>query len=250
MGLTAIAINGETYTSELHKVCSLLYFMYQAHHYFQDIESGKYQMILSSPEMCLKHIDFRKLLSAAKFSQAICCIVVDEAHCITQWGPQFRTEYAELGDIRAFAPHAPVLLTSATLTPSSLDHARKIMLVNPLSSYHVMLGVDRPNIAWSVRHMARGKDLESLQFIIPPNGDSDTPHPIIPTMVFFDDITLAMSALVYLRTLLPPTQHNQVAVYNSRRTLRAKKGVMQQFCNQEINILLTTEAAGMVKHIK
>ena len=209
-------------------------------------------MIISSPEMCLKHLDFRKLLSQAKFSQSICCIVIDEAHCITQWGPQFRPEYAELGDLRAFAPQAPVLLTSATLTPSSLDHARKIMLVDPQSSYHVMLGIDRPNIAWSVRCMVKGKDLESLQFIIPPTptGGSDSPSPIIPTMVFFDDITLAMSAMVYLRTLLPRTQYHQVAVYHSRRTPRAKKSVMKQFRNQEINILLTTEAAGMVMHSK
>ncbi|KAF8723171.1 hypothetical protein AX14_009490 [Amanita brunnescens Koide BX004] len=230
MGLSAVAVNGETYSSELHK----------------DLDSGKYQVILSSPEMCLKHSDFRKLLSSAKFSKGICSIVVDEAHCITQWGPQFRPEYADLGDIRAFAPHAPVLITSATLTPSSLDHARKIMHVDASSSYHLMLGVDRPNIAWSVRHMERGKDLESLQFIVPPHkADSDTPIQLISTMVFFDDISLAMTAMVYLRDLLPPSYHQKIAVYNSRRTPRAKKKIMKRFRSQEIQILLTTEAAGM-----
>ena len=214
--------------------------------YSQDLESGKYQVILSSPEMCLKHSDFCKLLSSAKFSKAICSIVVDEAHCITQWGPQFRPEYAELGDIRAFAPHAPVLITSATLTPSSLDHARKIMQVDSSSSYHLMLGVDRPNIAWSVRHMERGKDLESLQFIIPPHeadSGSNMPIPLISTMVFFD---LAMAAMVYLRGLLPQSYHQKIATYNSRRTSRAKNKIMRRFRNQEIKILLTTEAAGMV----
>lgn len=199
--------------------------------------------------MCLKHPDFRQLLSVAKFSHAICLIVVDEAHCITQWGPQFRQEYADLGEIRAFAPHAPVLLTSATLTPSSLDHARKIMLVDPLSSYHVMLGIDRPNIAWSVRHMTQGKDLESLNFVIPPpDSDTNTPGPFIPTMIFFDDIALAMSAMVYLRHLMPQARHQEIAVYHSRRTSRAKKVVMKQFRDQKIKILLTTEAAGMVDH--
>lgn len=216
--------------------------------YSQDLESGKYQVILSSPEMCLKHSDFRKLLSSAKFSKAICSIVVDEAHCITQWGPQFRPEYAKLGDIRAFAPHAPVLITSATLTASSLDHARKIMQVDSSSSYHLMLGIDRPNIAWSVRHMERGKDLESLKFIIPPcEADSDVAIPLISTMVFFDDISLAMAAMVYLQDLLPQSYHQKLAIYNSRRTPRAKRKVMKRFRNQEIKILLTTEAAGMVR---
>jgi superfamily II DNA helicase RecQ len=200
--------------------------------------------------MCLKHPDFRKLLSSVKFSQTICAIIVDEAHCITQWGPQFRPEYADLGNIRAFAPHAPVLITSATLTPSSLDHARKIMQVEPLSSYHVMLGVDRSNIAWYVKRMTCGKDIESLQFIIPPleseSNSPDTRRQLIPTMVFFDDISLAMSSMVYLRGFLPQMQHHEIAVYNSRRTPRAKKRVMKLFHSQEIKILLTTDAAGMV----
>ena len=224
--------------------------MCQSYRNFQELEGGKYQVVLSSPEMCLKHSDFRKLLSSIKFSQMICSIIVDEAHCITQWGPQFRLEYADLGDIRAFAPHAPVLITSATLTPSSLDHARKIMQVDPSSSYHLMLGIDRPNIAWSVRHMARGKDFESLQFIIPPPESSssgpDVRRHLIPTMVFFDDISLAMSSMVYLRGFLPPMQHHEIAVYNSRHTPRAKKRVMKLFRSQKIKILLTTEAAGMV----
>ena len=98
--------------------------------------------------------------------------------------------------------------------------------------------------------MVAGQNLDSLQFIIPPSNGSDTPNPIVPTMVFFDDIALAMSAIVYLCNLLPRTQHNQVAVYNSRRTASAKKNVMKQFHNQQIKILLTTEAAGMVKRSK
>lgn len=200
--------------------------------------------------MCLKHSAFRKLLSSAKFSLAICSIIVDEAHCITQWGPQFRPEYADLGDIRAFAPHAPVLITSATLTPSSLDHARKIMQVDPLSSYHAMLGVDRPNIAWSVHHMANSKDFKSLQFLISPPGSmassSNTTRNLTPTMVFFDNISMAMSSMVYLRTLLPQTQKEEIAVYHSRQTSHAKKIIMNLFHTQKIKILLTTKAAGMV----
>ena len=125
-------------------------------------------------------------------------------------------------DIHAFAPHAPVLITSATLTSSSLNHAHKIMQVDPSSSYHVMLGVDWSNIAWSVKHMICGKDVESLQFIIPPpeseSNSSDTCRHLIPTMVFFDDISLAMSSMVYLCGFLPQMQHHEIAVYNSHCT--------------------------------
>ena len=135
--------------------------------------------------------------------------------------------------------------------PSSLDHARKIMQVDPLSSYHAMLGIDRPNIAWSVHHMANSKDFKSLQFLISPPGsteasNSNTARNLTPTMVFFDNISMAMSSMVYLRTLLPQTQQEEIAVYHSRRTSHAKKIIMNLFRTQKIKILLTTEAAGMV----
>ncbi|GLB41684.1 putative P-loop containing nucleoside triphosphate hydrolase protein [Lyophyllum shimeji] len=229
LGLDAAAVNGETYNKQLHK----------------DIETGKYQVLVTSPEMCLQHEAFRQLLSTAKFARRIGAIIVDEAHCITQWGKAFRTEYSRLGSLRAFVPtKPPVLLTSATLTPLSLAQARITMNIDSSTSYHVNQGVDRPNIKWSVRRMPTGKDLESLAFLIPP--DVNHASSIIPsTMVFFDDINLSMAALLYLQNKLPTERRHEITVYNSRRTVRAKQNVMAMFREGRIRILLTTEAAGM-----
>ncbi|KAF8328679.1 P-loop containing nucleoside triphosphate hydrolase protein [Cantharellus anzutake] len=49
-------------------------------------------------------------------------LVIDEAHCIDQWGADFRPDYAILGDLHSFSPKSvPFLATSATLTPSTLS---------------------------------------------------------------------------------------------------------------------------------
>lgn len=176
-------------------------------------------------------------------------MVIDEAHCISQWGDQFRPIYGDLGTLRAFVTaNVPFLITSATLPPLILSHVHKIMHMSKTTTYHLNLGTDRPNIAWFVRKMKGGKsDLESLAFLIPNMTDGDNiVLELVQTMVFFDDINIALQALKYLRSLLPLHMHNQIAVYNSRRSRRSKARVLRKFREGNIRILLTTEAAGMV----
>ncbi|KAJ6479075.1 P-loop containing nucleoside triphosphate hydrolase protein [Mycena sanguinolenta] len=224
MGFSAAAINGDTYNDDIHK----------------EIEALKKNVIITSPNMCLKHDRFRKLLSNPKFADKIAAFVVDEAHCITQWGDKFRPEYAELGTLRAFVPvHVPFLVASATLPPPVLAQVRKSMYIRADTSYHVNLGVDRSNIAWICRHMQGAKsDLESLDFLV---ADED----LTQTMVFFDDINLSLAALEHLRNLLPDWRKGEIVAYSSRRSPRAKRRVMDEFRRGKIKILLTTEAAGM-----
>ena len=163
----------------------------------QALEEQKYQVILTSPEMCLKHDNFRGLISNPKFANHIAAIVINEAHCISQWGDKFREEYSKLGTLQAFVPsHVPVLVMSATMPPSVLSEVCSVMHIDMAKAYHLNLGVDRLNIAWEMRHMKAGKsDLDALQFILPQScggeGDKDT---FKQTMVFGDNINTLMEA--------------------------------------------------------
>jgi superfamily II DNA helicase RecQ len=214
----------------------------------QEIEALKHNVIITSPNMCLQHDRFRQLLCNPKFAGKIAAFVIDEAHCITQWGGSFRPEYALLGTLRAFVPvHVPFLVASATLPPPVLAQVRQSMHIRADNSFHVNLGVDRPNIAWICRKMQGAKsDLEALHFLT--SHDPDDPDFILTqTMVFFDDIPLSLDALAHLRAKLPPSRRGEIAAYSSLRTTRAKRRVMEDFRRGKIKILLTTEAAGMVR---
>ncbi|MGN1247638.1 MAG: helicase-related protein, partial [Paludibacteraceae bacterium] len=77
---------------------------------------GPYHFLYVSPER-LESEAFRKRLTELP----ICLIAVDEAHCISQWGYDFRPSYLHIADIRESLPDVPVLALTATATPAVAD---------------------------------------------------------------------------------------------------------------------------------
>lgn len=199
--------------------------------------------------MCLEHPEFRRLLNSCSFAKNILALIIDEAHCISQWGEKFRKAYADLGTLRAFVPvKVPILATLATLPPLVLVQVQQTLHMDSDSMYYANQRVDRPNISWFVRRMTAAKsDLELLAFILPldKNGDLQS---LRQMLVFFDDIKLSLEALKWFRSRLPESIHSQIAAYSPRRSANSKRIVLKDFRDGKIKILLTTEAAGMVSH--
>ena len=77
---------------------------------------GPYHFLYCSPER-LESEEFRKRLA----DLPICLIAVDEAHCISQWGYDFRPSYLNIAEIRKLLPNVPVLALTATATPDTID---------------------------------------------------------------------------------------------------------------------------------
>ncbi|EMD41247.1 hypothetical protein CERSUDRAFT_40440, partial [Gelatoporia subvermispora B] len=152
MGLTATAINGEVYNDRLHK----------------SIMDGAFQVLLPSPEMCLKHPQFSKLMRTPDFMKDVCAVVIDEAHCISQWGETFRKDYCQLAKLRSFVPTTvPFLATSATLPPAVLSDVWQQLSFNSSRMFHVNLGNDHTNITPLVCRMSgAANDLDALNFTI------------------------------------------------------------------------------------
>ena len=71
--------------------------------------------------------------SLINYNIGLTLLAVDEAHCVSQWGHDFRVDYRELGAIRGWLPHVPFLALTATATPMvQKDICTSLKLNNPL----------------------------------------------------------------------------------------------------------------------
>ena len=106
---------------------------------------GDYKFLYISPERLDTEI-FRSKLRSMKVSM----ITVDESHCISQWGYDFRPAYLKIADIRQLLPNVPVLALTATATPEVVDDIQRKLDFKEESRVFRM-SFERKNLAYIVR---------------------------------------------------------------------------------------------------
>jgi ATP-dependent DNA helicase RecQ len=135
--------------------------MSEQRHISSEIQAGKIKLLYIAPERLFRGayplVDFLKSINLS-------LIAVDEAHCISQWGHDFRPEYLKVGDLRKELPEIPFIALTATADKlTRQDIAEKLFFKSPkwfVSSF------DRSNITYRVtaKRQAMEKLLEFLDF--------------------------------------------------------------------------------------
>lgn len=110
----------------------------------QEIREGKYKIIYVAPER-LNAYSFVDLVRDIKVSM----IAIDEAHCISQWGHDFRPSYVEIPKFIKSIPYRPIVAAyTATATKEIIEEIKELIgLRNPVES---LIGFDRPNLFYQV----------------------------------------------------------------------------------------------------
>jgi len=106
---------------------------------------GDYKFLYVSPERLATEIFLTKLKQ-----MKVCMVAVDESHCISQWGYDFRPSYLRIADIRDFLPDIPVLALTATATPEVVKDIQKQLKFRSESVFQKSFA--RKNIAYIVRN--------------------------------------------------------------------------------------------------
>ena len=134
------------------------------------VATGETRLLYLAPERLMTE---RMLDALAKLDVRL--IAIDEAHCISQWGPAFRPEYEALSRLRDLFPKVPIVALTATADEATRSDIAAQLFAGRVET--MVLGFDRPNIRLSRRARNDGKR-QLLDFVAAPQGQQR--HRLLP----------------------------------------------------------------------
>jgi len=194
------------------------------------IRSGEARLVFCSPERFVS----TAFVSALR-TREIALFAVDEAHCVSEWGHDFRPEYLQLHDVIEQLGRPPVMALTATATPVvAREIAERLGLRDPLLIHS---GFDRPNLSFDVLHFAGtgavARKLATLAAIL----EMPESRPAIVyagTRKQVDDVSASLCQL------------GMSAVgYHAGMESEARHEAQRRFLNDEAEIVVATTAFGM-----
>ncbi|OAA48702.1 QDE3 protein [Metarhizium rileyi] len=140
LGIQAVAFNGE---------CSAEYKRQIMSAFNERTPEHFIELLYVTPEMVSKNAAFNNAMQTLYKRGKFARLVIDEAHCVSQWGHDFRPDYKTLGQVRMRFPEVPVMALTATATQNVIvDIKHNLNLVN---CQVFLQSFNRPNLYYEVR---------------------------------------------------------------------------------------------------
>ncbi len=194
------------------------------------IADGALDLLFCSPER-LEARRLRGLLTSSPVS----LITIDEAHCISEWGHEFRPAFRRIMRLREIVP-APVLAVTATATPAVRDDITRVLgMTDPL---RVVTSFDRPNIRWLVARQRTGQErIRAMVRLIrraPPECEDRALIVYAPTRRQVVSVRRALASQGVIGD-----------AYHAALPSEERQTVQQRFMSGESNVVVATCAFGM-----
>lgn len=193
---------------------------------FEAAKSGDYKLVYIAPER-FYNSEFCEVFAKLKVS----LFAIDEAHCISQWGHDFRPAYLKLKKAAELLGRPPIVALTATATPEvRTDISKNLGLIDPLE---IVTGFARPN----------------LQFFVTKASDTEK----VDVILAFVEEKRDQSGIIYAGTrnkadqlaeILNRYDHRAV-VYHAGMDPASREWVQNSFMNSDAKIVVATNAFGM-----
>ena len=123
------------------------------------LRGGRVRLLYTTPEKLAQSESFRALMRDLVACDRVARFVVDEAHCVSQWGHDFRQDYLRLGQLRKDYPTVPLSALTATASRLVVEDTTRILGLQ--DAVYVTLSFDRPNLRYEVR--AKGSFAKAVE---------------------------------------------------------------------------------------
>ena len=198
---------------------------------YDELAAGRYRLIYVTPERFRKS-EFREALQR----RTISLLAVDEAHCVSQWGHDFRPDYSRLGEIRQWLRYPTTIALTATATAECRRDIYRQLDIDPSEIALFHEGIDRPNLTLEICPVWGDEDkLDAIEASLHNpqyrGGSVIIYFSLIKTLERFSD------ALMH-RGLDHVCYHGDLPRERRRR-------IQDQFMSGEVDVVLATNAFGM-----
>lgn len=189
------------------------------------VRIGAVKILYISPERLASQF-FRNVLQTLKISQ----IIVDEAHCISQWGHDFRPAYQLIGRFLKTMPHRPVVGAFTATATKAVERDIKILLGLENAQVHIT-GFDRPNLHFAVARLSQRMDY-IVDYVKAHQEQSGVIYCITRKDVekVYQNLVKAGIAAGYYHAGLPD---------------QVRKDMQNKYAFDEIQVMVATNAFGM-----
>ena len=190
-----------------------------------DILSGKTKLLYVAPESLTKedNVEFLKNVKISFYA-------VDEAHCISEWGHDFRPEYRRIRPIINMIGQAPIIALTATATQKVREDIKKILGIPDAKEFKSSF--NRPNLYYEVRRKTNDIDKDIIKFIKGNAGKSGIIY------------CLSRKKVEELAEILKANGINASA-YHAGMDSSARSAVQDDFIKENIDVIVATIAFGM-----
>lgn len=189
------------------------------------VRIGAVKILYISPERLASQF-FRNVLQTLKISQ----IIVDEAHCISQWGHDFRPAYQLIGQFLKTMPHRPVVGAFTATATKAVERDIKVLLGLENAQVHIT-GFDRPNLHFAVARLSQRMDY-IVDYVKAHQEQSGVIYCITRKDVekVYQNLVKAGIAAGYYHAGLPD---------------QVRKDMQNKYAFDEIQVMVATNAFGM-----
>ena len=191
---------------------------------WRDIEQGELDLLYMAPETLLKPENLDRLKSAQ-----LSLIAIDEAHCLSQWGHDFRPEYRALDCLVNLFPRVPRIALTATADAPTRAEIVEHLKIGAQNSF--ISGFDRPNIRYGAAEKTSTMQ-QMLRFLEPRRGESGIVYCLSKRKT--EEVAIALNAHGF--TALP---------YHAGMEMKAREDNQRRFQHEQGLIMVATIAFGM-----